>query len=401
MRKRMTETRSASKRIPLLRDETIDIGIDVHKNDYRVTLWSETRGKVLDAWVGPSDPSALIKKLKPLKKRISRIVYEAGPTGYALVRALRGAGFAADVIAPSRTPQATGQESKSDRLDSRKLSMYSAKNLLQPVQVPTEEEEGDRQIVRMRGAISKKIRRVKQQIKSFLLQHGIAEPEGLEYWAIRSVQALRKIKVSRQLRFCLDRLLDDLAHFKRQLGKLNLALGSLAKTKRHQAQAQALQTTPGVGPITAMTLRTELIAPERFHDGRQVSAMLGLAPLVRSTGQTRREGPLMKTGNTRLRTVLIEAAWRWVAKDPWAAQRFSQLVQNTGSKKKAVAAMARRLGIILWRINAAAEAYRPKPCEIPSAGEGKTKKKPRQPSLPSTRRKKEAPPTTRRRPVLV
>ncbi len=91
--------------------------------------------------------------------------------------------------------------------------------------------------------------------------------------------------------------------------------------------------------------------------------MQGLAPLVRSSGETRREGPLMKTGNTRLRTILIEAAWRWIAKDPWARERFEQLVVNTGSKKKAVVAMARRLGIILWRINVPGAAYRPtEPC---------------------------------------
>lgn len=401
MRKRISPTQFEGKEIKLLRNEIIDIGIDVHKKDYRVTLWSERRERILDAWVGPSDPAALIKKLTPHKKQISRIVYEAGPTGYALVRALRKAEFRADVIAPSRTPQATSQESKSDRLDSRKLAMYSAKNLLQSIQVPTEEEEGDRQVVRMREAISKKLRRIKQQIKSFLLQHAVAQPEGLEHWAIRSVAALRKIKLSRQLRFCLDCLLDDLAHFESQLKKLNIALRSLAKTKRHKEKTEALETTPGVGPITAMTLRTELIAPERFRDGREVSAMLGLAPLVRSTGQTRREGPLMKTGNTRLRTVLIEAAWRWVAKDPWAQERFGQLVLNTGGKKKAVAAMARRLGIILWRINVTGEAYRPKPCENPDVGKTKTKKKPRQPSLPSTKREKKAPSTTRRRPALV
>ena len=78
--------------------------------------------------------------MAPYEKRVGRIVYEAGPTGYAQVRALRERGFEADVIAPSRTPKDTGQEAKSDRLDSRKLAMWSAKGLLRSVRVPT----GDR-----------------------------------------------------------------------------------------------------------------------------------------------------------------------------------------------------------------------------------------------------------------
>ncbi len=363
MAKRITAAEIPSKRIPLMDDEIIEVGLDVHKKDYRVTLWSEMREKVLDAWVQPARAAVLIKTLAPLQNRIRRVVYEAGPTGYSLARALREAGFDARVVAPSKTPQATGQEAKSDRLDSRKLAMYSAKNMLHAVQVPTEEEEGDRQIVRMRGAVVKKRRRAKQQIKSFLLQHGFDQPEGLRYWSRAGVAALRALKLSRQLRFCLDGLIEDLDHFERRLRNVEKALGSLGKVKRHAENFGAMKTVPGVGPVTAMTVRTEMIAPERFGDPRQVSAMQGLAPLVRSSGETRREGPLMKTGNTRLRTILIEAAWRWIAKDPWARERFEQLAVNTGSRKKAVVAMARRLGIILWRINVTGEAYRPKePC---------------------------------------
>lgn len=151
-----------------------------------------------------------------------------------------------------------------------------------------------------------------------------------------------------------------------------------------------------VGPVTAMTVRTETIAPRRFRDPRQVSAMQGLAPLVRSTGETRREGPLMKTGNTRLRTVLIEAAWRWVAGDPWARERFEQLVVNTGSRKKAVVAMARRLGIILWRINVTGEAYRPKEPRGNAPAEARRKPRPQRkgsgagPDRPARKEKKAA-----------
>ena len=79
-----------------------------------------------------------MRTLEPFRRRIGGIVYEAGPTGYTLARVLRQHGFNVDVIAPSRTPKTTGKQVKSDRLDSRKLAMWSAKGLLQPVQIPTE-----------------------------------------------------------------------------------------------------------------------------------------------------------------------------------------------------------------------------------------------------------------------
>lgn len=363
MGKRMTLKAVESKGIVFLRGEKVHVGFDVHKRDYSGTMWSERRQKVLSKWVQPADPEAAVRTLKSYKSWIGRIVYEAGPTGYSLARVLRKGGFNVDVIAPSRTPKTTGQQAKSDRLDSRKLAMWSAKNLLQPVHVPTEEEEGDRQVFRIRDQVVAKRRRVKQQIKSFLLQHGIEQPEGLKRWSRRGVRALDRLKLSEQLRFSLDMLVDDLAHYEAQYKKANKALRDLAKTARHKKWAEAMQTIPGVGPVTAMAMRTELIAPERFNDGREVAAMAGLAPLVTRTGSTVHEGRLMKCGNSRLRKVLIEAAWRWVARDPWAGQRYAELVRNTGEKKKAIAAMARRLLIILWRISITGEAYRPRPLQ--------------------------------------
>ncbi len=400
--KQAADKNSTFKEICFLRGERIDVGVDVHKRTYTVTFWSERREFVVLRWTQPADPGALIRSLTPYKRRIDRVVYEAGPTGYTLVRALRDAGFRADVIAPSRTPKATGQEAKSDRLDSRKLAMWSAKGLLRPVAVPTLEEEGDRQVFRTRDDAVNKRRRVKQQIKSFLLQHGIAEPEGLRCWARRGVRALRKLELSGQLRFALDLLLEDLDHSESQVRRGNAALGTLAKTPRHKESAEALQTVPGVGVVTTIAVRTEIIAPERFSDGRQVAAMTGLAPLVSRTGETTRQGPLMKCGNTRLRKILIEAAWRWVAKDPWAGETYGRMARNTGDKKKAIAALARRLGIILWRISVTGEPYRPRPCEEPESGSAKRKTKRRQHGLPDKNgQRKRTPSSEQRRPLSV
>ena len=86
--------------------------------------------------------------------------------------------------------------------------------------------------------------------------------------------------------------------------------------------------------------------------------MLGLAPGVHQSGAARKGRRLMKSGNRRLRGMLIEAAWRWVAHDDAAKKRYQELRQNTGNAKKAIAAMARRLGILLWRLSTRGESYR-------------------------------------------
>ena len=228
------------------------------------------------------------------------------------------------------------------------------------MRVPTEQEEADRQVVRLREQLVRKLRSIQQQIKAFLLQHGIAEPAGLAHWSRRrSSTPCVDWRSTPELRFCLDVMLDE-RRARPGAGRPAPPDGwrSWPGPTAIARRSATLRTVPGVGPITAMTFRVELPEPERFDDGGQVARMVGLAPQVLQSGQTRREGRLLKSGNARLRTVLVEAAWRWVAGDEAAKAKYRRLVASTGSGKKAIVGMARRLAILLWRLSVSGEPYR-------------------------------------------
>jgi len=351
-------TPKVGNRIRLMPGEKVSVGVDTHKKSYHVAVWSLDRDRLLATWVQAADPHRLVDRLRPHQEQVSWVVYEAGPTGYGLVRELRAAELHADVIAPSLTPSTPGQQAKSDRLDCRRLAEFAAKGLVRPIEVPTPQQEADRQILRLREQMAKKNRQVKSQIKSFLLLHGVKEPHGLDHWSDASVADLRTLQLAEPLRFCLDRLLEEMDHTASLVKKVTACLRAMAATKRHASGIALLQTTPGVGPLTAMTYRLELPRPERFDNSREVALMMGLAPHVRSSGMTRREGRLMRAGNPRLKAVLVEAAWRWIRKDPAAGVRYRRLVANTGNANKAIVAMARKLGIILWRMSLTGECYR-------------------------------------------
>lgn len=354
---RKTVARPSSSTLRLDEGEVAHVGVDVHKASYHVAVVTDLRGLVV-TWTQPADPDLLAERLGPLRTQIAQVVYEAGPTGFALARRLRVAGYPAEVIAPSKIPTMPGPEAKSDRLDCRKLAVFAQKGPLRPVRVPTEREEADRQVLRLREQMAHKLRVVQQQIKALLLQHGIAEPTGLTHWSGSAVEALRRLQVDAELRFCLDVMLDERQHALEQVARATRRLEELAKADRHRATVSTLRTVPGVGPITAMTFRVELHEPERFDDGGQVARMIGLAPQVLQSGPTRREGGIVKSGNARLRTVLVEAAWRWVGGDEAAAKKYRRLVASTGNGKKAIVGMARRLAILLWRMSRSGEPYR-------------------------------------------
>ena len=102
--------------------------------------------------------------------------------------------------------------------------------------------------------------------------------------------------------------------------------------------------------VGLLVFRVEVLHPERFPTGQKLAAYLGLAPWVGQSGESRRDGPVMKAGNKRVRRQLVEASWQWKRRDPKAQAVYRRLVANTGSSKKAITAMARRLGIRLWRL---------------------------------------------------
>jgi transposase len=312
--RKLTVVRNSSDALRLDQDETVHVGVDVHKATYHVAVLSGSRG-LLATWVQPARPELLIERLGPIKEQVAGVVYEAGPTGFSLARRLRAAGLPAQVIATSKVLAPVGPEAKCDRLDCRRLALLASKGLLHPVRIPTEPEEADRQVLRLREQLVRKSRSIQQQVKAFLLQHGIAEPDGLAHWAERAVEALRGLGLLPELRFCLDVMLDELEHVARQVKRVTKRLEELSHAERHRPAVEVMRTVPGVGLVTAMTFRLELPEPGRFDHAGQVARMAGLAPMVRQSGETRREGGLIRSSSGRLRTSLVESAWRWVACD--------------------------------------------------------------------------------------
>jgi transposase len=327
--------------------DRVFVGLDVHKASVHAALM--INGVIVKTWSMPYNPAVIAASLEPYRAARCGVVYEAGPTGFSLARRLIALGYVVKVAAPSRIPRPSAPQAKSDRLDCRRLADFLAKGQLTFVTIPTETEEADRQVMRSRGQCLGKVKRAKQQIKSFLLQHGIVEPDGLAYWSNASLQALKDLKLNAQLRFCLDRLLRELAFLCAELKAFEEHLGRLARTERLRKAIRILDAHPGVGPLTAMAFAVEVYRPERFTQGKGIAGYTGLAPKVSQSGLTRREGPLMKTGRGELRALLVEASWRWVSKDTHGRQLFAHLVRNTGSKQKAIVGVARHLSIELWK----------------------------------------------------
>jgi transposase len=348
--------RPKRKALEITGKDTVFVGMDVHKKDVHVAV--RVNGQEAFTAVVSANPRAVLAFLEPYRPGIRKVVYEAGPTGYSLVWALRSAEIPAAVVVPGKIPRPATEEAKSDRLDCRKLAEYAEKDMLREVTVPTPEETAARQLQRLRDDFVKSRREAKQKIKAFLLMHGLPEPEGLAHWSETAFEVLRSMPMQPILRFCFDRMLEHLLHVEDEVEQVSRQLQLIAKTG-HAEEMKRLQTHPGVGKTTAIQVITEIYQPGRFENRCQIAAYTGLAPKVRQSGSSRTSGPLLKGGRNTLRASLVEAAWTWIRMDKGAYKVYCRLVRNTGSAKKAIVAMARRMLINLWLMLVRKQNYRP------------------------------------------
>jgi transposase len=346
MKNRLSKKARWFKENNFTEQDELYIGIDVHKDQYHIALWYN--GHIGCVYSMASDNNRLLRDLQQVRSSLKNVVYEAGPTGYGLVRLLRSADLAAEVVATTKTPRMTDSSAKTDRLDCRQLAEYAAKGLLTFVAVPTDQQEADRQVVRLREQLMSKRKRVMQQIKSFLLQHNIAWPGG--NWSRIVLKQLRQLDIAGELRFTLDQYLDEYDFLSSKIAKTKAKLQQIFGSKRHSAAIKIFKSHPGVGNIVAWEFRAEMFDITRFNESKQISKYTGLCPRVSQSGNTCRHGPITKTGRRQLRAMLIQAAWAWHRRDPYARQIYNRLLRNTGSSKKAIVGLAKRIAIHLWRM---------------------------------------------------
>jgi len=214
--------------------DSIFVALDVHKKTYHVAV--SKNGTLAASWVTPADDDQIVAMLEPAKTAIKKVVYEAGPTGYGLARALMKAKFPVGVIAPGKTPRQANPGNKSDQVDCKKLAQYAATGMLTYITVPTEEEELNRLLVRTRDDMKSKRQRVMRQIKSFLLNYHLPEPEGLATWTKAGIMELQAMKLSDILRFRLDELLYELDYHTKSLKRVEEKLRVFEEEKAEEME---------------------------------------------------------------------------------------------------------------------------------------------------------------------
>lgn len=332
---------AASKKL-----QTLKLGLDVRADTIVVVRILDNSAPQPAQKFTPAKFLAWVKTQLPLAEQVHSC-YEAGPFGYGLHRDLVALGVHNLVVQPVCLDE-QHKGVNHDKSDAQQLALrldrYVAGNphALATVRVPTPAEEQKRIESRQREQLKREVQRLAAQGRGLLLTQGWREKKG--WWEER-----RWAKLHPKLPAWL---IPPLECFRRVLRTLTSELDR-ATTALEQA-APAVRPK-GLGGLSYEVVEREIGDWHRFTNRRQVGSYTGLCGGVSASGKLTPLLPITKHGNVRLRTALVELAWRLVV---W--QRASRLVKKwwpvfgnakatKAAKKKAIVALARQMAVDLWR----------------------------------------------------
>jgi len=95
----------------------------------------------------------------------------------------------------------------------------------------------------------------------------------------------------------------------------------------------------------------------RFESGAKLVHYVGLTPGEQSSGGEIIRSRTGLIGNRQLRSIIIQLAWVSVRKDGNLLSKFERVYRNSGSKQKAIVAVARKLMMKVHAITQKEEEY--------------------------------------------
>jgi len=327
--------------------QNIYIGIDVHKKDWTVCIFSEHLEH--KKFSQPPTAEALKTYLDrnfPGAKYFS--VYEAGFCGFHAHRKLQSAGIENIVVNAADVPTTHKEKNnKTDKRDSRKLGRSLRGGDLEGIHIPTRKTQEDRSLVRMRYTVGKDLTRIKLRVKSQMDFYGIDHPEQFSssgtHWSKRYMEWLKTIEMEEESgRSVFQTLISEVEQMRKVQLEVTRKIRTLSTTKSYEKDYQLLFGVPGIGLITAMTFLVEIEDINRFPSTDDFASFVGLVPSCNSTGEKENNGDITPRAKKILRDLIVESAWAASRKDPALHMAFCKFCKRM-EPNKALIRIARKL----------------------------------------------------------
>jgi len=214
------------------------------------------------------------------------------------------------VAAPSKLQKPSGDRVKTDAKDAVHLARLLRLDEITPVAVPTVDQEAARDLVRAREDARGDLMRARHRLSKLLLRQGFVYSGG-NAWTDKHDVWLRHTGAQLSApatRATFESDYDAVLNVKARRDRLDVLIEQMAADCEFTPVLRRLGCLRGIGTLTGFALAVEVGDWDRFT-GKTIGSFVGLTPSEYSSGASRVQGEITKTGNSHVRRLLVEAAW--------------------------------------------------------------------------------------------
>jgi transposase len=323
-------------------------GLDVSLSLTSVCIVDKT-GTTVRELKCPTEAEALCKALAPFAQGLERIGLEAGPLSQHLYSELIDSSFPAICVECRHMARALQAQTlnKTDRNDARGIAQMMRVGLFKAVHVKTDRSQRLKVLLTARKLLKSKLLDVEADLRGVLKNFGLKVGKVTPRTFAARVQELASFDPF--IAEVVEPVLVARQAMRDQYDRLHAKLLEAART---DPVCRRLMTMPGVGAVIAMTYRVTVDTPVRFAKSRTVGAHVGLTPRRYQSGEIDWSGRISKAGDPLLRASLYEAAQALMTRvaKPSALRSWAMRLAKRRGRKRAIVALARKMGIILHRM---------------------------------------------------
>jgi transposase len=325
------------------------IGLDLAKRVFQVHAVDEAGKVVLRRQLTRRQVVPFFRKLPGCL-----IGVEACGTAHHWGRTLQAVGHDVRLIPPAYA-KAYVRRNKTDPADAEAICEAVSRPWMRFVPIKSEADQAMASVHRIRERLIGQRTMVQNMLRGQMAEFGMVVGKG--GWHVKELvgQLGDASSLPEPLRQALLGLSQVAAELERQIAAVDRQI--MAWHKSHQ-RSQDLATIPGFGPILSSAMTVRVAQPERFTNGRDLAAWIGLVPKQASSGDTIRLGRISKQGDVYLRRLLINGAQavlnsRRAKTDPWI-----QRLLATKPRLVVAVALANKMARIAWAVMVRATGFR-------------------------------------------
>lgn len=343
------------------------VGIDVSAESWGVAFATSGNQRAPYMKIPRKDAPRLAAAIASARKKLGlpdecRVVstYEAGRDGFWIHRWLEAQGFENVVVhaASIKVDQRT-RRPKTDRLDARLLvqslvrHVAGERDVWKVVRVPTVEQEDSRRPQRELERLKKERTQHLTRINSLLVTQGLyVESTRRAVAHLDELRAWDGSVLPPKLRAELEREAERLEIVSRQIQEINAAREAAMREAADDLTrlVSKIASLRGVGLDSAWLLGTEFFGWRQFKNRGEVAGAAGLGGTPFSSGAKGHDQGIGKDGNRRVRTRMIELAWKWLQYQPDSdlTAWFHRYAASGRLRRVGIVAVARKLLVAIW-----------------------------------------------------